>query len=66
MLLIIKIALALAAIYSGGAYAYVYAMALQDRVDRDDAELNTFHLGLCFILAVGFLGLIMVGDGSCA
>jgi hypothetical protein len=28
---------------------------------REIAELNTFHLGLCFILSVGFLGLILKG-----
>lgn len=60
-MVIIIIALALSAIYSGATYLYVYFLALRGQVDPVDAELNTFHLGLCFILAVGFLGLILKG-----
>jgi hypothetical protein len=56
---LIIIALALSAIYSGGTYIYVYVMALRGLVEARDAELNTFHLGLCFILSVGFLGIIL-------
>jgi hypothetical protein len=59
---LIIIALALAAIYSAGMYLHVYAQALRGRVDLMIAELNTFHLGLCFILATGFLGLILKGS----
>jgi hypothetical protein len=56
---IIEIALALAAAYSGGTYLHVYWLALRGEVEHQQAELNTFHLGLCFILALGFLGLLL-------
>jgi hypothetical protein len=37
----------------------VFVSALMGRYDRNEAELHTFHLGLCFILALGFLGLLL-------
>lgn len=57
---ILIIALAVAAIYSGGAYLYVTIRTLRNAETMSSgeivfAETNTFHLGLCFILAVGFL-----------
>lgn len=63
-MIIIQIALALAAIYAGGAYAVVFANALKRRSELQweehmAIELNTFHLGLCFIVALGFLGLMV-------
>lgn len=53
---LIKIALALAAFYSGGMYIALFLVSVLKRVDY---ERETFHLGLCFILAMGFLGLIV-------
>jgi hypothetical protein len=55
----IVILLALSALYCGATYIAVYAAALRGRVDHASAELNTFHLGLCFILSIGFLGLLL-------
>lgn len=62
-MLVIKTLLALTAIYCGGTWLWLSTGALRDRLgltfERQDAiERYTFHLGLCFILAVGFLGLI--------
>jgi hypothetical protein len=66
LLAIIEILLGLSALYSGGAYLWVYAAALRNRASltpetADAIERSTFHLGLCFILALGFLGLIAGG-----
>lgn len=63
-LILIELALILAAIYSGGMYVFVYAKALRKGGEMlweeyVHVERNTFHLGLCFILAVGFLGLLV-------
>lgn len=59
---IIETTLALAATYSGGMWLYLCYVGWQSRGDRqlgDDIERYTFHLGLCFILAAGFLGLLL-------
>lgn len=65
MFLIIA-ALAVAAIYSGGMYLYsVYRFYDLDRngalnaMVQDEIAEFTFRLALCFILAVGFLGLLL-------
>lgn len=47
-----QIALTLAAIYCALAYSY---LAFRSFRSGEDWEVETFHLGLCFILAVGFL-----------
>ena len=52
---IIFYALALAAGYC--ALTWVVLAVISFRTGRD-VERETFHLGLCFILALGFLGLI--------
>jgi len=64
LLILIQIALALAALYSGGMYLWVYVDALKRQMTREEfefVELNTFHLGLSFILAAGFLALTLGG-----
>jgi hypothetical protein len=43
------------ALYCAGAYAY---LAFRTFRHHENWETETFHLGLCFILAIGFLGLI--------
>jgi NhaP-type Na+/H+ or K+/H+ antiporter len=44
--------LVLAAAYCAVAYGY---LAYRTFRHREDWELESFHLGLCFILAVGFI-----------
>ena len=60
---IIKASLALTAVYCGGMWLFLAYRGWQLRDTRtqvaDGIELVTFHLGLCFILAAGFLGLIL-------
>lgn len=60
---IIETALALVAIYSGGMWLFLAYRGLKHGYDdpkiADDVERYTFHLGLCFILAAGFLGLML-------
>lgn len=65
MLLIIA-ALALTALYTGGTWLVSLVTFLRNReaFAADDhanwqLETHTFHLGLCFVLAIGFLGLIL-------
>lgn len=61
---IIKLALIFAAAYCGGMWlytAFVWRRAgnvLTTREARQDVERYTFHLGLCFIIAIGFLGVM--------
>ncbi|AIT81229.1 hypothetical protein [Novosphingobium pentaromativorans] len=55
--------LILAAVYCGGMWAWIAYIAVKDRArfmadELIEFERQTFHLGLCFILAIGFLGLI--------
>jgi hypothetical protein len=52
---LIQIGLALAAVWSGGMWLY---LAFHGYRYGADVERETFHLGLCFVLALGFLGLI--------
>lgn len=56
---VVQIILALAAIYCGGAYIALAALIFRGRYEPTLGELHTFHLGLCFILAVGFFGLTL-------
>ena len=65
-MVIIEIALALTALYCGGMWLYLSAQSIRhwdaykaSPEASDRLELYTFHLGLCFILAAGFLALIM-------
>jgi hypothetical protein len=58
MLKLIEIALGVAAIYSGAMWLILCAASLKTGTDY---ERETFHLGLCFILAAGILGLILRG-----
>lgn len=65
MLLILTL-LTLVALYCGGMWLWRSYNAL---TEADPAvltwiEKHTFHLGLCFILAIGFLGLILAIQGS--
>jgi hypothetical protein len=69
-MLLIKILLGIAAAYSGGMYAvqfigfFRHYEAFQLEPGAAEAmERHTFHLGLCFILAVGFLGLLLNHGG---
>lgn len=53
---IIEIGLAIAAAYSAVAWLFLAVKSFRTRVDY---ETETFHLGLCFVLAAGFLGLLL-------
>ena len=67
MIDIIKVVLGLAALYCGGAWLWLAVSfwrvrkqaALASGDIRRDVATHTFRLGLCFILALGFLGLIV-------
>lgn len=56
------IALAVAALYSGGMWLWLLFITKFNTVGnleyRSAVELNTFHLGLCFVVSVGFLGVM--------
>jgi hypothetical protein len=52
---IISILLVLVAIYCGGSWLF---LAFRSFRHNENWEPETFHLGLCFILAIGFLGLM--------
>lgn len=49
---ILTIALAVSALYCICMWLFLAATSIRNRVD---VETETFHLGLCFIIAVGFL-----------
>jgi hypothetical protein len=55
-MLLLEIACAVAALYSGGMWLYLARHSLKRGAD---VEVQTFHLGLCLILALGFLGLMV-------
>lgn len=57
---LIEIALGLAALYCGGVWLLNFILFAAGRL-KPSTELgaHTFHLGLCFILAAGFLGLLL-------
>lgn len=62
-MLFITLFLALIALYCAGMWGWLAWIGVADRrrLDRDDLielERQTFHLGLCLILCLGFLGLI--------
>jgi hypothetical protein len=70
LLVLIKIALGLSAIYGFGMWLYLFlilSVTGQRRLlsDADRAEVGTFtfHLGICAIVAAGFLGIILVNGG---
>ena len=54
--MLIQIALVVAALWCGGMWLFLARHGLKTGVD---VETETFHLGLCFVLALGFLGLIL-------
>jgi hypothetical protein len=67
--MLIKILLTFTALYSGGMWLFLAYRSFTgtignntgkfgSRASADDVERYTFHLGLCFILSLGFLGLI--------
>lgn len=63
MLVIIQILLAISAAYFGGMWLWMAGLSVFRRAQYDfptliEIERQTFHLGLCFILSAGFLGLI--------
>lgn len=69
-MLLIEILLGIAALYSGGMYAFQFTVFIRnysayvlDPSAADAAERYTFHLGICFIVSLGFLGLILVSGG---
>ena len=65
----ITVILILAAIYSGGAWLWLFMSFVHNRhtISAEAFELmerNTFHLGVCCILSLGFLGLILSNGGG--
>jgi hypothetical protein len=56
-MIIAQIILALCAAYCGITYLRVADLTMRGGYEPRLAELHTFHLGLCFILAIGFLAL---------
>jgi hypothetical protein len=63
-MVLIKIMLAVSALYCAGMYAWVYVYGIRKgrsltAAQMASIEANTFHLGICFILAIGFLGLLL-------
>lgn len=61
---LIIILLAVAAAYCGGMWLYCLMQFLRGRIQAsEEIEQHTFHLGLCLILASGFLGLILSNGG---
>ena len=58
---LIEVLLGLSALYCGGSWLrYVFLSLRKIYGDdwQDRMERYTFHLGLCFLLAIGFLGLM--------
>lgn len=60
-MIVIIAALALTALYCGGMWGFLAFLTFRDGTNY---ERETFHLGLCFILAIGFLGLILRAGGA--
>lgn len=65
-MIIIQALLAIAAIYSGGSWAMMFVSAYRGRATlksdeslRHEVQMHSFHLGLCCIVAAGFLGLLV-------
>lgn len=63
MLTLIEILLGIAALYSGGMYALHFIQWARFGFGPVAYETHqeTYHLGLCFILSIGFLGIILGG-----
>lgn len=68
MLTLISIVLAVAALYSGVTWLAIFVKIMRPgasaaiKADPDlraEIQASTFHLGLCCIIAAGFLGLIL-------
>lgn len=63
MLTLILILLAIVAIYCGGMWIATFIIVRkrppQTEALRASIAQFTFHLGICFILAIGFAGLIL-------
>jgi hypothetical protein len=60
---IVQAILALSALYCGGVWGWLCFLGIKHRRvltpdQQTEMERQTFHLGLCLILALGFLGLI--------
>jgi len=67
-MIIIKILLAMSALYSGGMYGYCLWVSVMhshsiNYAERRDLSEYSFWLALCFILSLGFLGLILSFGG---
>jgi hypothetical protein len=65
-MILITLMLTIAAAYTGGSWLWMAYQAYAGRASlRNDESLRrevqdfTYHLGVCFILAVGFLGLLV-------
>jgi hypothetical protein len=59
----ITVLLAASAVYCGGMWLWLCGVSIAKRRELGfdmlvEFERQTFHLGLCFILSIGFLGLI--------
>jgi amino acid permease len=63
MLTLVKILLAAAALYGGVMWLFVAWVSFRTKSatpeQNDRIERYTFHLGLCCIVALGFLGLLL-------
>lgn len=53
---ITQVTLSLAAFYCAVMWLFLVARSI---ATHEDYEIETFHLGLCGILALGFLGLLL-------
>lgn len=60
-MMLIEMLLTSAALYCGGMWLVHFGLWARYGFGQvaPETEANTFHLGLCFILAVGFLGLLL-------
>lgn len=69
-LVAVQILLAVAALYGAGMWLFLVARSLGGALagrsieDLDRQERYTFHLGLCAIVASGFLGVILALSGA--
>lgn len=63
LMFVIQTALVLSALYCGGAWVWLCYLGIRNHstltdTQHSELESGTFHLGLCFILSTGFLGLL--------
>lgn len=56
MVTVVEIGLGLSALYCAGMWLYLAQYSIRHGADL---EAETFHLGLCFVLSAGFLGLLL-------